>query len=458
MHYQTTDAASALPHLMGPHLLALGRRLTPRRRGAPAPSWTEPAPFAPAGAAAFQPPSGPPSGPLPAPPRSGAPPSCAATPSWAAAALAALPKSLARLERATRSLLARRRAPKPTPQGAPESSAASSANSPRHNSGGTLPPLTAYPEGLLTFDAAGTIAAANPAAHRILGAAPGALPGQCGQRYFSHLVGLLQVGPSHVPLGAVTDPQGRPLAAEGTFIAAQQGRTLQRSAVLRDLSEQVLMERNILGASERERRQIGQELYDGVVQQIAANKMLAQLLAQQLLLQDSPLATQAQKMAQNLHQALQQASSLVRGLVPLGVFDQGLSQAMQRLAAQTEASSPARCLLICAEGADIADPEVAMHLYHIAQEAVANALQHGQARTITLSLTRDGHTALLSLVDDGVGFAENAALPHSGLGLRAIRHRAQLIGAHLEILSSPQRGCQIHCRLLHCYPTTLPSP
>lgn len=446
MHYLSLDPAPALPRLMERRLLTVGSssgisrspdatflalaeadpRSHPEAAGLPSPSSPAIPALSPSGAD------------LPFPPIANAPPWAAATES--------MRRALRSLERATRSFLARRRAPKTSPK-LGEKTPVQALSHP-------LLLLDSFPEGLLTFDSSGAISAANPEAHRILKAIPGTLPGQSGERYFSGWPQLLQLGPSNVPLNAITDLQGHPLAVEGTFLVALQGGTLQRAALLRDLSEHVLVERNILRTSEQERRQIGQELYDGVVQQIAANKMLTQLLARQLLREDSPLALQAQKVAQNLHEALEQASFLVRGLVPLGVFDRGLAQALQRLAAQTQASSPARCLLICGEGADIADPEIALHLYLIAQEAVANALRHGQARTITLSLTREGTSALLSLVDDGVGFLDKSAPPHSGLGLRTIRHRAQLIGARLDILTSPQRGCQILCQLLHFYPPT----
>ena len=440
MHILLIDAPSPRPRSLERHLVALGYRVTPLSSHVTylALAGAEP-PAQPLAEAAGLPRLSPSASPL-FPPGASAPLPSPPAPASAPAVLHALPLALNHLEQATRRLLELRR----------------TENLDGESPFGSLAQMESFPDGLLAFDLSGLITAANPAAHRLLAAAPGSLPGQPGTRYVAPLPPFLTAEPFTGPLGAATDRSGHPLAVEASFIATPHDGTLHRIAVLRDLSAPLRLEREILDASERERRQIGRDLYDGVVQQIAAVKMLAQLLAEQLLSAEAALAPPALKVAHSLQEALQQASSLVRRLVPLGVFDHGLVQALQHLAAQTQASSPARCLFTHDPGADIADPDLGLQLYRIAQEAVAHALGHGQARTLILSLTREGSSAVLSMVDDGFGFPEHGAPPRSGLHL--LRHRAQLLGARLDILRSPLRGGELHCRLHDCYPKTNPSP
>lgn len=85
------------------------------------------------------------------------------------------------------------------------------------------------------------------------------------------------------------------------------------------------------------------------------------------------------------------------------------------------------------------------HLYRIAQEAINNAIQHGRAAQIAISLDVDSRRILLSVTDDG---QHSRAVPHpEGLGLGIMRYRARLIGAALAIATLPAGGTRIRCRL-----------
>ena len=88
-----------------------------------------------------------------------------------------------------------------------------------------------------------------------------------------------------------------------------------------------------------------------------------------------------------------------------------------------------------------------MHLYRIVQEAVNNAIQHGKASqiTITLSVRREGGMILM-VHDNGVGLPTNVAKRH-GMGLRIMHHRARMIGAILEVQRGACAGTYVSCTL-----------
>ncbi len=90
------------------------------------------------------------------------------------------------------------------------------------------------------------------------------------------------------------------------------------------------------------------------------------------------------------------------------------------------------------------DASVAGHLYRIAQEAVNNALKHSQAGEVVIGLHREGATLRLRVSDDGRGLPGTS---DPGLGLRAMRHRAGVIGAELAVESTPGKGVRVACTL-----------
>jgi tetratricopeptide (TPR) repeat protein len=88
-------------------------------------------------------------------------------------------------------------------------------------------------------------------------------------------------------------------------------------------------------------------------------------------------------------------------------------------------------------------PEVALGLYRIAQEALANTVRHAGARRVEVTLCAVAGEAQLTVADDGAGFAPGAARRASGLGLASIEERARLLGGRCHIRSAPGSGTTI---------------
>lgn len=90
-------------------------------------------------------------------------------------------------------------------------------------------------------------------------------------------------------------------------------------------------------------------------------------------------------------------------------------------------------------------PRVKHHLLRIAQEAIANAVRHAEARRIAIELEYRAGALALAIVDDGVGFHPGEVLSQEigHFGLRGLRSRAGKIGGELSIESSPASGTRI---------------
>ncbi len=86
-------------------------------------------------------------------------------------------------------------------------------------------------------------------------------------------------------------------------------------------------------------------------------------------------------------------------------------------------------------------PAAAAVLYRVAQEAVANAVRHGQPSAVTLRLRVEGERAELTVVDDGAGFdVARAERERSGMGLFMMRERLVLVDGELSLRSRPGAG------------------
>ena len=217
--------------------------------------------------------------------------------------------------------------------------------------------------------------------------------------------------------------------------------------IAHDVTERRELERELIEISERERQRIGYDLHDTLGQQLAGIAFLSKVLAQQLATHHAAEATQAAQIVTFVNQALEPARTLAGGLAPVTLETYGLVFALQELAASVEALFHCACKVSGHHAIDITDHAVAIHLYRIVQEAVNNAIQHGKAAkiTITLSVRREGGMILM-VHDNGVGLPTDV-VERRGMGLRIMHHRARMIGANLEVQRRARRGTCVICTL-----------
>jgi len=91
----------------------------------------------------------------------------------------------------------------------------------------------------------------------------------------------------------------------------------------------------------------------------------------------------------------------------------------------------------------ISSSTMAVHLYRIAQEAVANAIKHGKANSVCIRLENGHEKSVLSIENDGLDFPNK--LQEKGLGLHIMNHRADIIGALLQVGKADNGGTIVKC-------------
>ncbi len=213
-------------------------------------------------------------------------------------------------------------------------------------------------------------------------------------------------------------------------------------AFLRDITERNELQKNVLEVSEAERRRIGQDLHDGLGQELTGLGFLAGRLDGRLRKLSPAQAPLAQQIAEGLDRALKNVRQVSKGLIPMDVSAEGLQVALEDLAVEISSQTSVTCRF--SGSAAVNDSQHATNLYRIAQEAVSNALRHSLAHEITLSLNDNAGRITLSIHDDGVGFPDQS-LATPGLGLKTMRYRANLIGGALLIESTTDSGTRVTC-------------
>ena len=213
-----------------------------------------------------------------------------------------------------------------------------------------------------------------------------------------------------------------------------------------DVTERRRLEREVIAASEEERRRIGEDLHDTLASHLAGTAMMADGIADKLADETPGAAEEVRKVASLTREAGEQARSLSHSLLPLEVKDGALMDGLQKMAERQEKMRSVVCSFESGEDVPSVTGDVASHLYRIASEAVHNAVTHADPDTVAICLDTEGDHLVLDVRDDGVGISEHVE-PSDGVGIHVMQYRAHLIGADLDVEPAADGGTLVRCRL-----------
>ena len=312
-------------------------------------------------------------------------------------------------------------------------------------------------EGIVLIDVKGIIQFVNPAGESLFGYSSGELIGknvgllmpsshrtahsQYVDNYMLTGVGKI-IGTGRQLLGLRKDGSHFPMHLSIGDIDLSHTRLF--TGVIMDLSEQQQLQREIMDTPVREQRRIGQELHDGLGQQLTGLGMLAASLLNKASKPEFKLASQ---LADGIQEALSQVRSLSRGLVPIEVNTENFGVALQNLTKEVEQQSKIRIHLELDDISPLSNNSAVMHLYRIVQEAINNAVKHAQANFISVTLKIDGDHGELNISDNGQGMdMSNTSKQQKGLGLRIMHHRCKLFDGEFSIRPGTENGTVICCQ------------
>jgi signal transduction histidine kinase len=209
-----------------------------------------------------------------------------------------------------------------------------------------------------------------------------------------------------------------------------------REVVLRALSNRMAEER------QDERKQIAGYLHDDLAQVLYRMALHLDISEKQL---EKGQPEKAREEIAGLRESRDRAMQLIRALIkdlhrsPLGRA--GLSEALNSYAHEVERDTGVR-MRTALQDIEMAPP-IQLLCYHVAREAVMNAVKHAEASAITITLEPTAEGARLSVADDGRGFDAEAGEPEGHYGLTMMRERAQVSGGTFKIDSAEGRGTTV---------------
>lgn len=220
--------------------------------------------------------------------------------------------------------------------------------------------------------------------------------------------------------------------------------------LLIDITERKRLGNAMIDMEEVHKRSIGRELHDSLGQQIAAISYQATALENKLhaagSLDNAKIAASISSQANN---AVMQCKQIAQGLIPFEIESRGLISALQSFASGIESTYEIECNFSYTEDIAIEDANISLNLYRIVQEAVHNALHHGNARSLDITLSNSTGKLCLSICDDGCGIhdALQTKIHHKGLGLKLMEYRTKQLGATLDLLSNPKGGLEVRVEM-----------
>jgi signal transduction histidine kinase len=260
-------------------------------------------------------------------------------------------------------------------------------------------------------------------------------------RQISH--SLAHEDPSYLSkLEKVDDELGR--VARLVITSFEQRSALQRENEERRRAEKALREseEKVLRSFEL-RARLARDLHDGVIQSIYAAGLGLESAMSELDSNAPGARTRLAHCRQSLNGVIREVRGFISGLEPEQMQRHGFAQELAALVTTMQALWPVRIV-------PKVDPGIAgrlsigqeVHALQIARECISNALRHGGAKKVLITLTEAAERAVLTVRDDGSGF-DPAQVAGLGSGLQNLASRAREMGGTLRLDSQPGRGSAV---------------
>lgn len=317
--------------------------------------------------------------------------------------------------------------------------------------------VTLAADALICIDSQGIIEEFNPAAERIFGYSAGEtvgknikllMPSPYREQHDRYLSDYLETGKSSM-FGAGRELTG--LRKDGSvfplyLMVREIDHKHRYIGTLRDLSERRILEKELLSIADDVQRTIGESLHDDLGQEMTGLGLQFESLLELLGEGKNPQRQLAERIMTTLDRVRGKVRTFARGLIPAALGSGDLGVALAGLAFNVNETSGIRCYYHYDKELIVKDRLVATQLYHIAQEALNNAVQHAIAHNISLSVEDGNRRLTLKICDDGIGINQEAPSKF-GSGLNIMQHRAAVIGGRLSIGQGTSAGTLVTCTI-----------
>jgi len=224
---------------------------------------------------------------------------------------------------------------------------------------------------------------------------------------------------------------------------------LTREASLRTSYEQIRqLAGRLINAQDTARAAIAQDLHDDVCQRLVyVTLAVSSLKSSSGNIEDVNTQKALAELERDTQGVFDGIRKMSHDLHPATLRVLGLAPALKAHCVDVEKRQHVHVTFTAHSDLGHVHPDVAVCFFRIAQEAIRNAIVHGEARRLRVSIDRSGGNLELTVADDGGGFdLEAVRRTGGGLGLVTMEERARVVGAETRIAAAPGRGTTIHVR------------
>lgn len=206
----------------------------------------------------------------------------------------------------------------------------------------------------------------------------------------------------------------------------------------------------IIQAQEEERRRVAREIHDGPAQSLANVVLRTEVCEKMLDIDKNAARRELQELRATVKNSLQDVRRIIFALRPMALDDLGLIPAISRYLENVKKQHKLNIEMDFSEERWRLDSVSEVALFRIIQEAAQNAVKHAKADKIKVIIEENEQSILVSIRDDGVGFASEEVLKNpkpDSYGLLGMKERVEVLGGQLTIMSKPGRGTEISVHL-----------
>jgi signal transduction histidine kinase len=222
-------------------------------------------------------------------------------------------------------------------------------------------------------------------------------------------------------------------------------------------SQRRILAARLISVQEEVLRSVSRELHDEFGQILTAVSAMLSRAERKGVPADSPLRTELKEVREITHNTLEKMRSLSQMLHPAIIDDYGLVNAIEWYAGVFERQTGIRTTVPVTGDPVRLTGQTAIHCFRIVQEALTNAAKHAKTPAAEVRLNFSPGSLTILIRDFGRGMPQ-VHNEKPGLGLVAMRERAELIGAALKISSVPLSGTTVSLTVpVRAYPAQIES-
>jgi signal transduction histidine kinase len=236
------------------------------------------------------------------------------------------------------------------------------------------------------------------------------------------------------------------------FVYGEMRRRARQAASLREQKQELerqvgertqeltALSTHLQGVSEQEKSALSRELHDELGGLLVAARMDLSWLQQRLPTSDPNIEQRFKRIHDSLSAGVDLKRRVVEELRPTLLDNMGLYTALRWQFKETCRRAGMACTEMIPESETKFNPDAAIGVFRIAQEALTNILKHAEAKSAQLAVGVDGANFVLRVTDDGRGIPRNRLQTSTSHGLVSMRHRIAALGGSCEVQSSPGAG------------------